>query len=246
MMRKRTRNLLVGVALLTSFAVVGCGVLTSTNSEPQTQPTQVSTAQGGGQSIPHKGQNPTAASQQQGSSTTVGKGKAHTQSGSASQPGSTPSESVTIHVGGIGGTNLISVPVSTNGTSNGFVPVAQSVTSVKLPVGWTMQSNSYASSGTTVKWINLKDPSQYVSESIQTFTRDLGQFYTAQSGSAKWLVPNQVVQFELTNPNNPNPDMGVVANISSGGSIRLDVYLPASEHAVAQQVIDSFVGIAGE
>jgi hypothetical protein len=105
-----------------------------------------------------------------------------------------------------------------------------------------MQTSSYASSGTTIKWINPKDPSQYVSESIQPFTRNLSDFYAAQSGAASWLVPNQVVEFHLSNPNNPNPDVGIMANNSSGGSIRLDVYLPSSQKDTVQKIINSFVG----
>ena len=233
-----TRYLLIGGVLLSTLVFTGCGNTSTSNSGPVTQPIQQPTTTSK-QTQHHQS---TGAGS---GNTTTGHEKSNSQStaksGQNAKSGSTPSQTVTINVGPGQGTPLTTVPVHATGTGVSFVPVSQSVTAVQLPQGWTMQSNSYASSGTTIKWIDPNDPSQYISESIQPFTRNLSNFYAAQTGAVRWLVPNQVVEFHLVNPNNPNPDIGIVSNKSSGGSIRLDVYLPAAQKNEVQAIIHSFV-----
>ncbi len=242
-MRVRTQYIIIGGVLLSALLLAGCETNTTSGSGPVSQPiTQPTTSNNNNQNNNQSGQTKPSTKGQQGSATNNHTGKGKNGKGSTSGNSSTSSTSVPTQVGSSSGPSLVSIPVSATGTGSTFVPVAQSVTSVQLPSGWSMQTSSYASSGTTIKWINPKDPSQYVSESIQPFTRNLSDFYAAQSGAASWLVPNQVVEFHLSNPNNPNPDVGIMANNSSGGSIRLDVYLPSSQKDTVQKIINSFVG----
>jgi hypothetical protein len=51
--------------------------------------------------------------------------------------------------------------------------------------------------------------------------------------------------FQLKNPSNPYPDRGLLANIADRQSLRVDVYLPAADAAVALRILDSFAGISG-
>ncbi len=238
-MRVWVRNSLIGGVLLSSFVFAGCGNTTTSGSGPVTQPIQQQPTTKDNQH--HQGQ-PGKSNTSTSKSATGSTGGNNAKTGSTPSTGTTPTKTVTIHVGNAQGSTLSSVPVKVNGTGDAFVPVSHSVTAVQLPVGWTLQSNTYASTGTTIKWINPKDPSQYISESVQPFTRSLSNFYAAQSGLASWLIPNQVVEYTLSNPNNPNPDIGIMANNSNGGSIRLDVYLPTNEKNISQQIINSFVG----
>ena len=181
-MRVRTQYIIIGGVLLSALLLAGCETNTTSGSGPVSQPiTQPTTTnknnQNNNQSSPTK--SPTNG--QQGSSTNNHTDKNNTGKGSTGGKSSISSTTVPTQVGNSSGPSLISVSVSANGTGSTFVPVSQSVTSVQLPSGWSMQTSSYASSGTTIKWINPKDPSQYVSESIQPFTRNLSDFYAAQA-----------------------------------------------------------------
>ncbi len=245
-MQVRTQYIIIGGVLLSALLLAGCGVNSTSGSGPVTQPiTQPTTTTTNNHHNTGKtGKNQPSSKGQQGSTSNNNTGSGNSSKGNASGSQTKPPSSSTSSIGGSGGVSLTSIPVSASGTGSTFVPVSQSVTSVQLPSGWSMQTSSYASTGTTVKWINPKDPTQYVSESIQPFARNLSDFYAAQSGAASWLVQNQVVEFHLTNPNNPNPDVGIMANNSSGGSIRVDVYLPSSQKNTAQNIINSFVGVS--
>lgn len=237
-MRRLTRTWLLGGALLTALILSGCGANSPSGNGAVSQP-QIS---------PSTGNNtPTSSMGQPGDNSLPADANAQSPSTSTQNPGSSQSQpantkTITIHVGGNEGLTLVPVSVNVNGTGTSFVPVSRSVQAVLLPSGWQLQSNSYGSTGTTMKWINTKDSSQYISEVIQSFSRNLNQFYASQGRAASWLVPNQVVEFRLTNPNNPNPDIGLIANTSNGGSIRLDVYLPSDESSQAIQIVKSFVG----
>lgn len=137
---------------------------------------------------------------------------------------------------------LVSTPVASSGADNGFVAVSSSIQSVLLPAGWTLSNYANGADGMTVRLTNPKDSSQTIVEDIQTSSRDIEGFYSGQAaGQVQWLIPKQVVQFTFQNPNNPNPDVGIIGNISSGGSIRLDLYLPSSEKGLETQIIHSFV-----
>lgn len=253
-MKRASRGLLLILSLAASVTVVGCGTQ-SGNSGPVPQPiTQPKphpkphtvTKNGTGQQT----QTSTDKGQQGSGPVTKGKtGSNNTASpnttGSNGKSGSTPStpqkQSVTINVGSI---VLSPVSVGVTGTNDVFVPVSQNVKTILLPTDWTLQSTSLGSGGTSLKLVNSADPSDMVSEVIMPSDRNLQAFYSAQpSNSVRWLVTNQVVRFTVSNPNNPYLQQGILANISSGGSIGVNVYLPASELATANKILDSFVGL---
>ena len=246
-MKSASRGLLLILSLLASVTVVGCGTGTSSASPgPVSQPITIkpphSTKQGTGQKTP-TGKN------QQGNGTPSkgaanGKGSSNSSTtGTTGQQGSSSpqKQSVTINVGSI---KLSSVSVGVTGTNDVFVPVSQSVKTILLPSGWTLQSTSLGSGGTSLKLVNSADPSEMVSEVIMSSNRDLQSFYSAQpTNSVRWLVTNQVVRFTVANPSNPYLQQGILANISSGGSIGVNVYLPAADLATANRILDSFVGL---
>lgn len=158
-------------------------------------------------------------------------------------PGSDNAKSnkpVTIAVGST--IALTATPVTSTGAGGQFVPVSSSVTSVLLPAHWTVQTTQDGSEGTTIRMTNPKDSTQSIVELIQTSARDLNSFYNGQAtGAVHWIVPQQIAAYTFVNPENPNPDRGIMANLSTGGSLRLDVYLPKSEGATAQAIINSFI-----
>jgi len=245
--KSASRGLLLILSLLASVTLVGCGTGTSSASPgPVSQPIKTQTAtktkQGTGQNTP-------AGKSQQGKGTLskgTTNGKSSTPSkttGTTSQSGSSSpkKQSVTINVGSI---KLSPVSVGVTGTNDVFVPVSQSVKTILLPSGWTLQSTSLGSGGTSLKLVNSADPSEMVSEVIMSSNRDLQSFYSAQpTNSVRWLVTNQVVRFTVANPSNPYLQQGILANISSGGSIGVNVYLPAADLASANRILDSFVGL---
>lgn len=244
--KSASRGLLLILSLLASVTVVGCGTGTSSASPgPVSQPITIkpphSTKQGTGQKTP-------TGKSQQGNGTPSkgaanGKGSSNSSTtGTTGQQGSSSpqKQSVTINVGSI---KLSSVSVGVTGTNDVFVPVSQSVKTILLPSGWTLQSTSLGSGGTSLKLVNSADPSEMVSEVIMSSNRDLQSFYSAQpTNSVRWLVTNQVVRFTVANPSNPYLQQGILANISSGGSIGVNVYLPAADLATANRILDSFVG----
>ncbi len=252
--KRASRGLLLILSLAAAVTVVGCGTQ-SGNSGPVPQPiTQPKphpkphtvTKTGTGQQT----QTSTDKGQQGSGSPTKGSSGNNTTAspnttGSNDKSGSTPStpqkQSVTINVGSI---VLSPVSVGVTGTNDVFVPVSQNVKTILLPTGWTLQSTSLGSGGTSLKLVSSADPSEMVSEVIMPSERNLQDFYSAQpSNSVRWLVTNQVVRFTVSNPNNPYLQQGILANISSGGSIGVNVYLPASELATANKILDSFVGL---
>lgn len=141
-----------------------------------------------------------------------------------------------------GSTQLVATTVSDNGSGGTFIPVSSSITTVLLPANWTLETMQDGSEGTTIRLTNPKDSTQSIVELVQTSARNLTSFYNGQSaGAVHWIVPQQVAGYTFTNPQNPNPDRGIMANLSSGGSIRLDIYLPEAQKATAQQIINSFI-----
>lgn len=181
-------------------------------------------------------------------STATGKGtsaaggsKAGSGSGAGTSGPSSTSHTVTVHVEGA--SPLVATPVSSGNGNGGFVAVPPSAATVLVPAGWTLTDSASGGSGSTVRLTNPKDAAQSIVEDIQPSSRDLEGFYQGQSaGQVQWLIPQQVVQFALQNPSNPNPDLGILANLSTGGSIRVDVYLPASDKSMALQILHSFAG----
>ncbi|MHB1628658.1 MAG: hypothetical protein ACYCVB_09875 [Bacilli bacterium] len=263
-MKNASRGFLLILSLLASVAVVGCGTQAANSSGPVSQPIQSSPKS---QATPsshtvarHKQGSAATPGQQTSKTSTTGKGQqgggAPGQSGTgsssnqnphttgsngASGAGAVKKQSVTINVGSIA---LSPVSVGVTGANDVFVPVSQNIKTILLPTGWTLQSASLGSGGTSLKLVNSADPSEMVSEVIMSSQRNLQAFYSAQpANSVSWLVANQVVRFTVSNPNNPYLQQGIQANISSGGSIGVNVYLPASQLATANRILDSFVGL---
>jgi len=227
------------LTLLISFGLLtGCGNQVSNGGQPAPQP--ITTQTGGNLNT-----NPASNGQGGGSGVAGATGNGHPSGGTSgsTKPTSTgKTNHVTIPVQGIPLT-LQSHEVSQTGDGGSFVPVSTSIQQVLLPSGWSKQTQTNGSEGTTIRLINPQDSTQSIVEVVQTSARDIEGFYAGQSsGAVTWVVPKQIVEFTLQNPSNPNPDRGLLANVSSGGSIRLDIFLPASEDAVAQKIMDSFLG----
>lgn len=263
-MKNASRGFLLILSLLASVAVVGCGTQSANSSGPVSQPIQSSPKSQATPSshtvVKHKqgsaatpgqqtsktpktstGQQGGGASAQGGAGSSSSQSPHTTGSNGASGAGAVKKQSVTINVGSIA---LSPVSVGVTGANDVFVPVSQSIKTILLPTGWTLQSTSLGSGGTSLKLVNSADPSEMVSEVIMSSQRNLQAFYSAQpANSVSWLVANQVVRFTVSNPNNPYLQQGIQANISSGGSIGVNVYLPASQLATANRILDSFVGL---
>lgn len=247
-------TLLISLGLLT-----GCGNQVAGGGQPAPQP--ITTQTGGnlntnpasnGQGGASGGGNATGSGHPSGGKSGTGKatgkptigGKKPNSgaSGSTKQTSTGKTNQVTIPVQGIS-LNLLSTAVSQTGDGGSFVPVSTSIQQVLLPSGWSKQTQTNGSEGTTIRLINPQDNTQSIVEVVQTSARDIEGFYAGQSsGAVTWVVPKQIVEFTLQNPSNPNPDRGLLANVSTGGSIRLDIFLPASEDSVAQKIMDSFLG----
>ncbi|MCY0876685.1 MAG: hypothetical protein OWT28_10530 [Firmicutes bacterium] len=166
-----------------------------------------------------------------------------TKSTPSTSPSGTNQGKVPVTVDVQGATDLTATAVSgASEAGGGFVPASSSVSTVLLPAHWIMQTTQDGGEGTTIRLTNPKDSSQSIVELVQNSARDLVSFYNGQAiGTVHWVIPQQIVGYTLMNPQNPNPDKGIVANLSTGGSIRLDVYLPQSQAAVTEQIINSFV-----
>ncbi len=225
-MTKRVKRASLLLVALSSIALSGCGTSNS-GGGPVSQPipqTKSASVQSSGTST--TGSNAPSTSK----SSTTGKTSTNNPKGSTAQTSTTALA-------------LSSVSVSETGTGNTFVPVSSAVTSILLPSGWQLQTNSLGSGGTSLKLVNPSDPSDMISEVVMPSDRNLQSFYNSQSaGTAHWIVPNQILSYTQSNPVNPYQDRGIMANLSSGGSIRVDVYLPASDQSSAKQILNSFVG----
>ncbi|WP_153005101.1 hypothetical protein [Ferroacidibacillus organovorans] len=140
------------------------------------------------------------------------------------------------------GTTLTTMQVGT-GSSNPFVPVSSQISDIYVPANWVLHTDSLGDGGNIYRLINPAQPAENLVEVVQSSARDLAGFMgqISQGGHAYYVIPQQAIEYTIPNPNLPYEDRGIVANLSNGGSIRLDVYLPSSEKAVAQKIIESFI-----
>jgi hypothetical protein len=245
-----------------SFALYGCGTSSAGGGAPVPQPvTQPSPQTGGnggtgnpsGQKQPPAKQGEQATGQSTQGSSTANSGGTQPNSGGSTQPAGGSTQSAGQSKGTGGGQNsgstqtvtitvnqgaLTSAPASSQSGGGNFVPATGSVTSVLIPKGWKQTEVG----SDILRLINPADQSQVITEDVSSSPRDLQGFYANLSpGSASWWVRNQVVRFTIQNPNSPYLDQGIAANTASGGSIRVDVYLPAAESGMADQILRSFV-----
>lgn len=260
MKRVRAAHLGLLLAVAAGSAVLyGCGQSTTGGGVPVSQPvTHPGTSTGGnsgpgtpsGQTKPPAKQGQTTGKTKQGQSnpnsggsqtnpggeTTSASGGTQPSgqgTGSAQNSGSTKTVTITVDQGALTG-----APASSQGGGSSFVPATASVSSVLIPKGWRQS----VVGTNVVRLINPADQAQAITEDVSSSARDLQGFYAnLASGSASWWVQNQVVRFTIRNPNSPYLDQGIAANTANGGSIRVDVYLPASESGMADQILRSFV-----
>lgn len=256
---KRIRAAHLGLLLVTaagSALLYGCGQSGAGGGVAVPQPVTQSSPQTGGKGgtgrpsgqtqPPRKQGGQTTGQSAQGSSNQTGGGAppssgstqptgqgAGTSSGQSKNGGSTQTVTITVDQGALTG-----APASSQAGGSNFVPATDAVTSVLIPKGW---QQTEVGTG-IVRLINPADKAQVITEDVSSSPRDLQGFYANLApGSASWWVQNQVVRFTIQNPNSPYLDQGIAANTASGGSIRVDVYLPASESGMADQILRSFV-----
>lgn len=227
-MSRNIKKLSFLVIALSSIALSGCGTSGGGSgpvSQPIAQPSSV-----GSSSQPASNSAKTTTSKTTSKTTVTNKTK-------KSNTATTSSVTTTTSLA------LSPVTVSETGTGSSFVPVSSTISSILLPAGWQMQTMSLGSGGTSIKLTNPTDSAQMISEVIMPSDRNLQSFYNAQStGTVHWIVPNQILSYTQSNPNNPYQDRGIEANLSSGGSVRVDVYLPSSEQSSATKILNSFIG----
>ncbi len=141
------------------------------------------------------------------------------------------------------GISLARTAVGQTGATSQFVAVLQSIKTVLLPTGWTMSTNSLGDGSLTVRLVNPKDQSQEIVEMVENQSRDIvGCYSQLPQGAGSYVAPQRIVRFTLSNPSHPYPDNGIVANLPTGGSIRVDVFLPSSEHSTINDILNSFTG----
>ena len=251
------------VLIATSVILFGCGTQSSTGGgvpapQPITQPSTSST----GPSSGSPSSTPTAKQGKVANSGT-GNGNLNSSSGSGShltgskQGTSSGTTRVGNSQGGASGSSaptstaisgfvLTTVSVARDGTSSSFVPLSSAVTSIWIPSGWTMQAVTSTPNGTVISMHDPSDSSQLLREVVQTSKRDLQGFYdnmnTVQPNAAQWIVQGQSLQFTQDNPSFLYRDRGIVANNSTGGSIRVDLYVPNSDASAADKILYSFLG----
>ncbi|PWI58923.1 hypothetical protein [Sulfoacidibacillus thermotolerans] len=226
-MKRDSKALAILFVTVTTVLLTGCG-----------------TSSGGGGPVSQ----PLSDSQTTVTTTAASSNSASSASSTSKSPGSTTSKGTnstgaSTPTQGTGTPVLTAVKVNETGTGNTFVPVSASVSSILLPSGWQLQTASLGSGGTSLKLVNPADSSQMISEVVMPSDRNLQSFYNSQSSSTvHWIVPGQILSYTQSNPDNPYSDRGIMANLSSGGSIRVDVYLPSAEQKAAEQILNSFVG----
>ncbi len=166
-----------------------------------------------------------------------------TQKGSTSAIGSSPKATSTVTVSGM---TLTKLSVQRDGSSPSFIPSSIAVNFVWVPSGWAMQGLTSTPSGTVVSMRDPTDTSQVLREVVQSDKRDIQGFYdnmnAVQANAAKWVVQGQSLIFTQANPSFPYEDRGLVANLATGGSIRVDLYVPDSFSSAADQILYSFLG----
>jgi hypothetical protein len=222
------RRLWISFATLVAggLVVTGCGTQAPAKATPPKVPTSVYTTT-------HTNKTKTVSNKVKKPST-----------GSSSTAAKKPAKTVTTVVSAAG-LPLVATAASASPASGTWVGATSSVSSVLLPKGWTLHSSS-ANGSTYLRLNDPADPNAYVVEAITPFTRDLKGFYaTFPAGAASYAIAGKAILFQLKNPSNPYPDRGLLANIADGQSLRVDVYLPAADAAVALRILDSFAGISG-
>ena len=238
------------VVIALSFTLFGCGTSSSGSSSggtPVAQPIVQNSGSGtsSGNSSSGSGTSTTSSSSSSTkpsgtSSSTSGKSKSATSSSSKS---SSTSSSVSASASSI---TLIARQVSTSQPPASFIAISPSIQTVQVPSGWVLDSVTSLTDGTVVSMSNPADASQILRETIQTTSRDLTGFYnnvnTVQANSASWIVQGKSAYFSISNPNSSYQDRGIVANMPSGGSIRVDLYVPDALKAFAKTILYSFVG----
>lgn len=230
-----TNAIWVMTLIVVGAVATGCGVNVAGGGTPKQQPVPQTNP-----SVPSSS-SPAGGGNKQPASKTTATGAGTKNGGSAAKnagSGTNPTKPVTIKVTS---SPLALLPVNQGGEGS-FVPVSNSVQSILAPAGWKVQSDSAGSQATIIRMMSPTDPSQVINEVVQDSQRDLQGFYSQMAaGSAKWWVTGKVVRFTIQNPNSPYLDQGIAANLQGGGSIRVDIYLPAAQSAEASQILHSFV-----
>ncbi len=253
------------LALVTLSALLfGCGTQSSTGggipvAQPITSATTSPSVSSSSSTSPSTSKSATAtATVQPSSSSTVPASVGQTKgtgTSSSSPAKSTPSTQKGSTTGlapkvpstaTVSGMTLVKLSVQRDGSRTGFVPSSTTVDFVWVPSGWVMQAITSTPSGTVVSMRDARDTSQVLREVIQTDKRDIQGFYdnmnAVQANAAEWVVQGQSLIFTQANPSFPYEDRGVVANLATGGSIRVDLYVPDSFSGAADKVLYSFLG----
>lgn len=247
----------------TVVTLTGCGSQNSAGGIPSSQPLPPSTshsttpstgttlAQGGAPTTGSTSPSSTTTTSGTTSGTSVTTGTTTTtgtiasgQPSGSTVPGTSGSSVGTGTVAGssTSGTTLTTMQVGA-GSSNPFVPVSSQISDIYVPANWVLHTDSLGEGGNIYRLINSAQPAEHLVEVVQSSARDLAGFMSqiSQGANAHYVIPQQVIEYAIPNPNLPYEDRGIVANLSNGGSIRLDVYLPSNEQAVAKKIIASFI-----